>query len=247
VRSACIGTASEGIAAVDLWATRFQKGSGDKMISSNRSIAPLFGKSALVLVLALAAMTGCSATEQKNSAAKGAFRNFRKSVDRMDMRVDGSVRAMDRLQSTKTVDNDAAYWDFVTEYFNIAADAAGVRENAEFMRDAGLDYFLVAERAAKAEDNEKTAAHIRSRAEAVKPKYDQVQASLGAARDAYKPYQAAVATVAKSLNKDHSPARIAAISDQFTTAKQRAADLKTAIANLRKSTDAMEKNLEETK
>jgi hypothetical protein len=210
------------------------------VITANRVARPI------MLPLLLLALAGCSVTEQKSGAAKGAFRNFRASVDHMERRVDASVRAMDRLQSTKTVDNDAAYMDFVTEYFNIAADAAGVRENAEFMRDAGVEYFLVAERAAREEGNEKTAARAASRAEAVKPKYDQVQAALGAARDAYKPYYSSVAEVAKALNKDHSPARVAALSGQFTTAKQRAADLKAAIANLRTQIDGMESNLKAT-
>lgn len=216
---------------------------------SDRSVVRSFGKAVLLCAVPMlfAALTGCSATEQKSGAAKGAFRNFRKSVDKMEMRVDETVRAMDRLQSTKTFDHDAAYADFVTEYFNIAADAAGVRENAEFMRDAGVDYFLTAESAAKSEGNAKDAARVKSRAEAARPKYDQLQQSLGSARDAYKPFQAAVAQVAKSLSKDHSSARVAALSGDFDTAKQRAAELKTAIHKLRSDIDAMEHNLEETK
>jgi chromosome segregation ATPase len=217
------------------------------MIRSDRSVARSFGKSAMPLVLLLVAMTGCSATQQKGDAAKSAFKNFRKSIDRMEMRVDESVRAMNRLQSPKTADHDAAYADFVTEYFNIAADAAGVRENAEFMRDAGVEYFITAEHAAKADKSEPDAARIRARAEGAKPKYDQVQASLVAARDAYKPYQAAVAQVAKSLSKDHSPARVAALSNEFNVATQRASELKTAIHNLRADLDAMEKQLQQSK
>jgi chromosome segregation ATPase len=218
-------------------------------MSRARSVARLFGKAVLfcAMPVLLAALTGCSATEQKSGAAKTAFRDFRKSIDKMETRVDASVREMDRLQSPKTADTDAAYADFVTEYFNIAADAAGVRESAEFMREAGVDYFLTAEGAAKSEGNEKDAARIRRRVDAARPKYDQVQQSLSSARDVYKPYQAAVAQVAKSLQKDHSPARVAAISDQFTAAKQRAAELKTAIAKLRSDLDAMEHNLDETK
>jgi chromosome segregation ATPase len=216
---------------------------------SDRSVARSFGKAFQVCTLPvlLAALMGCSATEQKSGAAKTAFRDFRKSIDRMESRVDASVRAMDRLQSPKTFDHDAAYADFVTEYFNIAADAAGVREHAEFMREAGAEYFLTAESAAKAEGNEKAVAKAKSRAEAVRPKYDQLQQSLSNARDAYKPYQAAVAQAAKSLSKDHSPAQVAAISDQFNTAKQRAGELKTAIGKLRSDLDAMEHNLDQTK
>jgi len=77
------------------------------MSNSDRSVvvrSSSFRHVALLCAVAVALLAGCSATEQKSGAAKTAFRNFRKSIDKMDARVDASVRAMDRLQSPKTAD-----------------------------------------------------------------------------------------------------------------------------------------------
>jgi len=197
--------------------------------------------------LILAALTGCSATEQKSGAAKTAFRNFQKSLDKMDMRVDSSIRALDRLQSPKTFDRDDAYQEFVTEYFNVSADAAGVRENADFMREAGVEYFIIAQKEAKKEGAEKDAAAVKKQMDAARPQYDQLQQSLTSARDIYKAYQGELAALSKQFAKGHSADQIAAASSQINSAKARGADLKAAIKKVQDDTNALQHILEKTK
>jgi chromosome segregation ATPase len=197
--------------------------------------------------LLLSGVTGCTVQEQKSGAAKTAFRNFQKSLDKMDARVDSSVRALDRLASTKTFDRDDAYHEFVTEYFNVSADAAGVRENADFMREAGVDYFVTTERLAQKEGAEKDAAAIKARADAARPQWDQVQQSLTAARDVYKSYQGELAALSKQFAKGHTGEQVAAAGPQINSAKSRAADLKAAIKKVQDDTKAFEHQLEKSK
>ncbi len=199
------------------------------------------------VLLLMAALTGCTVQEQKSGAAKSAFRNFQKSLDKMDARIDSSVRALDRLASTKTFDRDDAYHEFVTEYFNVAADAAGVRENADFMREAGVDYFVTTERLAKKEGSDKDAAAIKARAEAARPQWDQLQQSLTAARDVYKAYQGELAALSKQFAKGHSAEQIAAAGPQINSAKQRATDLKAAVKKVQDDTTALQHQLESSK
>ena len=199
------------------------------------------------LLLLLAPLSGCSVQEQKAGAAKTAFRKFQKSLDKMDARVDSSVRAMDRLASPKTFDRDDAYQEFVTEYFNVSADAAAVRENADFMREAGVDYFITSERAARREGADKDAAAIKARGEAARPQWDQLQQSLTSARDAYKAYQGELAALSKQLAKGHSAEQVASAGSQFDSARRRASSLKSAIAKVQQDTTALEDQLEKSR
>ena len=222
------------------------------MSKSDRSVIAVRSFRHLALLCAaatllLSGMTGCTVQEQKSGAAKTAFRNFQKSLDKMDARVDSSVRALDRLASTKTFDRDDAYQEFVTEYFNVSADAAGVRENADFMREAGIDYFVTTERQANKEGAEKDVAAIKERAAAARPQYDQVQQSLTSARDVYKAYQGELAALSKQLAKGHSAEQVAAAGPQINSAKSKAADLKAAIKKVQDDTTALQHQLESSK
>jgi hypothetical protein len=213
----------------------------DRSVGRNLSYVATVLCAAVVLPALIA---GCSVQDQKSGAAKTAFRNFQKSLDKMDARVDSSVRALDRLASTKTFDRDDAYQEFISEYFNVSADAAAVRENADFMREAGVDYFVTTERAAKAEGADKDAAAIKARADAARPQWDQVQQSLSSARDIYKAYQGELAALSKQFAKGHNAEQVAAAGPQIESAKQRASSLKAAIAKVRESTTALQHQLE---
>jgi hypothetical protein len=115
------------------------------------------------------------------------------------------------------------------------------------MRDAGVDYFVTAQRSADAEKNAEAAAKAQRVTEAARPSYDKLQQSLGSARDSFRAYQMELAQISKHLTKDQSAERIASASDRFAAARQRATDLKAAIRAVQADTDGVSKAIREAK
>jgi hypothetical protein len=152
---------------------------------------------------------GCTTrTETGRDLTRASLKDFGKSLDTFDDRVSASVRAIDRLESPKTYDYQRAYMDFMSEYFNVIADAASVKERAEVMRDTGVDYFLVARKEVDA-GNDAAAKNELTRREAVtKDAYQALQARLGDLDKQYGTYRSQLNGIYKFLNRNDTPLRL---------------------------------------
>ena len=179
----------------------------------------------------LLSAAGCALPTQKHKgAADTAIKDFRESLDTFDDRVESSVRSIDRLQNTVTFDVQRAYMDFMTEYFNVTADAAAVGEQAEVMRDTGVDYFVVARKESKAGKNDMKEEDLTQRETAVRAEYDTLQARLGELSEAYRVYRQQLNGAYKYLNRNVSRQRVATASPQLLAAREQAGVVRQAIA-----------------
>jgi hypothetical protein len=195
-----------------------------------------------LVVLALGALLaqGCaSPVKQQKGRADLAMKDFRLSLDTFDDRIESSVRAIDRLQSPSTFDTPRAYQDFTAEYFNVSADANDVSQRAEEMRDTGTDYFVMARKEAKADNNAKAADDLVRQEAAVREAYDLLQARLGELTEAYRVYKLQLGGIHKYLSRDASRQRIATGAQLLLNAREQAGVVRKAIAATTEQSDEL--------
>jgi hypothetical protein len=190
------------------------------------------------LSLVLVMSSGCtSQAEKKRGVATGALKDFRASLDTFDGRVEASVRAIDRLQSTSTYDLSQAYQGFLSEYFNVSADATEVNQRAEAMRDTGADYYITARNQAAADKDVRAAESLQQRQLATREAYDVLQQRLGELRESYRLYQLQLEGVRRALSRDQSRERIAAVATPLLEAREQAGRVRRAIGSAKEQTD----------
>ena len=195
----------------------------------------------LVGAALLSSGTGCGTQGDKNRESnKVAIKKFRGSLVTFDERIDESVRAMNRLQSENTFDLDRAYMDFMTQYFNVIADAGTISERAEVMRETGVSYFLVEEKEAKAAGDKNDQQYIEARRGETVPAYEDLQGKLRAWNQEYRLYRAQLHELYRYLNRKVSRERVVVAGPQFEAAKAQAQKLKSVLATASAQAEAVD-------
>ena len=118
--------------------------------------------------------------------------------------------------------------DFMGEFFNVNVDGAAVREHAEFVRDAGVDYFVFA--AQEAKGHPEAAEELAQRQTASYEEYNALQSRLGELHEQYGIYRGQLNGIYKSLNRNLTRTRIANLKTPFDAARTQATAVREAIA-----------------
>jgi hypothetical protein len=192
----------------------------------------------LFLIASLAG-GGCTDTAKARGAATGALKDFRTSLVTFDGRVQASVRAIDRLQSSSTYDMPAAYRQFLTEMFNVSADANEMNQRAEKMREAGADYYIEARKQVAKKDDVAVAEELQRRQLATRAEYDVLQQRLGELREAYRIYLLQLEGVRRALENDQTREGVGRLGTELVEAREQAGRVRRAIGAAEKQTDAV--------
>jgi hypothetical protein len=191
------------------------------------------------LLCALALSTGCNDAARARGTATGAIKDFRISLATFDSRVQSSVRAIDRLQSSSTYDVPSAYQQFLGELFNVSADANEMNQRAEKMREAGADYYVEARKRAAKKDDVAAAEELQRRQMETRATYDVLQQRLGELREAYRVYLLQLEGVRRALEHDQTRQGVGQIGTELVEARDQAGRVRQAIAAAQKQTDAL--------
>lgn len=195
---------------------------------------------ALVATLLLVPpLVGCSDAARAKGTAAGALRDFRTSLVTFDNRVQASVRAIDRLQSSSTYDMPAAYQQFLDGLFNVSADANEVNHTAEKMREAGADYYVEARKQAAKKDDVAAADELQRRQLATRAEYDVLQQRLGELHEVYRIYLLQLEGVRRALENDKTREGVGRLGTELVEAREQAGRVRRAIEAAEKQTDAM--------
>ena len=196
-----------------------------------------------ILVVAFAALLigagGCTDAARAKGTATGALKDFRTGLATFDQRVQASVRAMDRLQSSSTYDMKAAYQQFLREMFNVSADADELNRRAEKMREAGADYYVEARKQAAKKDDVAAAEELQRRQLATREQYDVLQQRLGELRETYRIYLLQLEGIRRALENDQTREGVAKVGTELVEAREQAGRVRRAIEAAEKQTDAM--------
>jgi hypothetical protein len=183
-------------------------------------------------------LAGCNDAARARGTATGALRDFRTSLGTFDGRVQASVAAMERLQSS-TYDVPGAYQQFLREMFNVSADADEVSHRAETMRETGADYYVEARKRAAKKDDVAAAEELQRRQLATRAEYDVLQQRLGELRESYRIYLMQLEGIRRALEHDQSRQGVGAIGTELVEARDQAGRVRRAIEAAEQQTDAM--------
>jgi len=187
----------------------------------------------LLALAAMLALVGCASSGYEKGSKTGA--TIQEAADRIAAlpdRIDQTLAALNDLVGNPQTDLRPQYKKFSSQLADLESDAQAISAARRSMAEHGKEFFARWDEELASIQNEQIKARSESRKEEVARKLQAIKLSYSEAAMAFKPFQADLKDVEKSLSIDLTPGGVAAMKGTAANATQRAGPLKSSAAQL---------------